>query len=206
MILDGLVLGGWAGLFKRSFCYFWRHFWVILEWKQFDVNNLNESDFFVACFPKTLPRAAMRNRDRLEKLKLNGDINDELLEPPQENSLKDLLNTLKRLFTNKVLVCNNIASIFYVFGYIPYFKYQAKYIEVQYLFSSSTANMITGSVSLVFTAIGFLIAGVVIQVYKPKARYLAGWNVIASALSIIGLLGFAMYGCDANNNVEIVKL
>lgn len=142
----------------------------------------------------------MRNREKLKQ-------NDKFAaEEPIDSSLADLWKTLKRLFTNKVLVCNNIAAIFYVFGYIPFFKYQAKYIEVQYLFSSSTASMITGSVSLVFTAIGFLIAGVVIQIYKPRARLLAGWNVFASICSIFGVIGFALYGCDANNNMEIVKL
>lgn len=149
-----------------------------------------------------LPRQALRNKEQLLKREKNGEVIDE----NGTTSLKDFLVTLKRLFTNKVLICNNVAAVFYVFGYIPYFKYQAKYIEVQYLFSASKANMITGTASLIFTAFGFLVGGTVIQKTRPSARKLAGWNVIASIISICGILGWAMFGCDNNNNMETLKM
>lgn len=146
----------------------------------------------------------MRNKEKLLKKEQNGGTVAD--DGTGVISFEDFLITLKRLFTNKVLICNNLATVFYVFGYIPYFKYQAKYIEVQYLFTASKANMITGMASLIFTAVGFLIGGTVIQKTRPTARKLAGWNVIASTISIFGIIGWAMSGCNNNNNIDTLKL
>lgn len=120
-------------------------------------------------------------------------------------SAKDMLETIKRLLRNKTYFCNTMAGVFYVFGYIPFFFFQAKYIQVHYLFSPSTANMITGTVSLIFAAIGLLAAGTVITVFKPRARYLALWNIITSLLSSIGILGYGFFSCTANNNALIME-
>lgn len=98
-----------------------------------------------------------------------------------------------------------MAAVFYCFGYIPFFFFQAKYIQIHFLFSPSTANLITGTVSLVFTAIGLLTAGVVITVFKPRARYLAMWNVIASIVSVFGVVGYGYFSCSASGNSLIME-
>ncbi len=55
--------------------------------------------------------------------------------------------------------------------------------------------MVTGSVTLVFSAIGVLVSGIVITKYKPKARSLAMWNVIVGAVAVFGMIGYSMLGC-----------
>lgn len=115
------------------------------------------------------------------------------------------MQTFKRLLTNKTYFCNLMAAVFYCFGYIPFFIFQAKYIQIHFLFSASTANLITGTVSLVFTAIGLLAAGIVITIFKPRARYLAMWNVITSVISICGVIGYGYFSCTANSNVLIME-
>lgn len=80
-----------------------------------------------------------------------------------------------------------------------------KYIETQYRQSASASNFITGSAGLVCSAVGVLFSGVVISKYKPRARYLAGWNVIVGAISIAGIISYAYLGCvEADNKLPVL--
>lgn len=155
-----------------------------------------------AGFPKILPRAAERKSLSRQASRLSGATVEET-EP--ETSFSDLLLTIKRLVTNKAYVFNNTASIFYFFGYMPYFLFQAKYIEIQYRLTPSQANMVTGSTSLVFSALGILIAGAVIQKIKPTSRQLTGWNIFTSICSAGLIVMYAVFGCNEINNSSIVS-
>lgn len=55
-----------------------------------------------------------------------------------------MMKTFKRLFTNYVLLCNNLAAIFYVLGAMPFFIFLPKYMEIMYAQSASFASLITG--------------------------------------------------------------
>lgn len=157
----------------------------------------------MAMFPKILPRAAMRKEDgALKNLKEEIEIKKEIVE---KASMKDLIETIKRLMRNKTYFCNTMAAIFYVFGYIPYGYFMNKYLQIQYLLTPSFANTMTGSVGLVASAVGLLSAGIVITIFKPRARYLAGWNIVTSVLSAFGLMTYGFLGCPANNNAMILK-
>ncbi|XP_058123534.1 solute carrier organic anion transporter family member 74D-like [Anopheles ziemanni] len=170
---------------------------------------------FFASFPKVLPRTAERvtlSRQASRASQANstaGNGGPDYMVPEEDDldkkvSFSDMLVTIRRLVTNKAYVFNNSASIFYFFGYMPFFLFQAKYIEIQYRLTPSQANMVTGSVSLVFSALGILIAGFVIQRLRVTSRQLAGWNVITSILSAAGIVGYAWFGCSALNNADIV--
>uniref|UniRef100_A0AAG5DD52 Solute carrier organic anion transporter family member n=1 Tax=Anopheles atroparvus TaxID=41427 RepID=A0AAG5DD52_ANOAO len=166
---------------------------------------------FFASFPKVLPRTAERvtlsrqaSRASAANSTGNGAPMEEEEDLDKKVSFSDMLVTIRRLVTNKAYVFNNSASIFYFFGYMPFFLFQAKYIEIQYRLTPSQANMVTGSVSLVFSALGILIAGFVIQKLRVTSRQLAAWNVITSILSAAGIFGYAWFGCSALNNADIV--
>uniref|UniRef100_A0A182QAF8 Solute carrier organic anion transporter family member n=1 Tax=Anopheles farauti TaxID=69004 RepID=A0A182QAF8_9DIPT len=160
---------------------------------------------FFASFPKVLPRAAERISLSRQASRISGTSKPEdEVDADRKVSFRDMLVTVRRLVTNKAYVFNNAASIFYFFGYMPFFLFQAKYIEIQYRLTPSQANMVTGSVSLVFSALGILIAGMVIQKLRVSSRQLAGWNVITSILSALGIVGYAWFGCSALNNADIV--
>lgn len=45
-----------------------------------------------------------------------------------------------------------------------------------------------------------LVAGGVITKFKPRARYLAFWNVIVGVLSVISVLSYSFLGCDESRN------
>ncbi|XP_055609413.1 solute carrier organic anion transporter family member 74D-like [Uranotaenia lowii] len=156
-----------------------------------------------AGFPKILPRAAERKSLSRQASRASGEYVEE--DEDTQASFGDFIATVKRLATNKAYVFNNSASIFYFFGYMPYFLFQSKYIEIQYRLTPSQANMVTGSASLVFSALGVLIAGAVIQKIKPSSRQLAGWNITTSILSAAGIVLYAWLGCNALNNSAIVS-
>lgn len=106
---------------------------------------------FIGLFPKNLPRAAARKEYQMLQLKSpkqeknqNEDHEkaDEDLEEHDEvpASMNDLKNTIKRLLKNKVLMLNNWASVFYLFGFTPYWIFTPKYMESQYKQSASSSK------------------------------------------------------------------
>ena len=101
-----------------------------------------------ACIPRILPRAAVRKTLILEKLQKEGKSIQAFFEKTEaaKPSLQDLMKTFRRLSRNKVFVYNNLAAVFYLFGFMPFYTYKAKFIEVQYLVSPSVANAVTGIV------------------------------------------------------------
>lgn len=149
----------------------------------------------LALFPKTLPRAAVRRMMALERQNSVAKT-----EPELPTSVSDMMTTFWRLITNSTLMCNNLASVFYFLGYMPYWVFMAKYIETQYRQSASTSSLVTGTVGLVFSAFGILISGLIISKYKPRARYLAAWNVIVGIISVLGIISYAFLGCPASDN------
>jgi hypothetical protein len=61
-------------------------------------------------------------------------------------------------------------------------------------------KFLPGTVGLVFSAFGILISGLIISKYKPRARYLAAWNVIVGIISVLGIISYAFLGCPASDN------
>lgn len=160
---------------------------------------------FMGMFPKQLPRAAIRRRIATEKQKLGVKLSEVKKENELPASFKDMMITFKRLLKNKILMLNNIASVFYFFGFMPYWIFTPKYIETQYKQSASTSSLVTGTVALAFSAIGVLLSGIVISKYKPRARYMAAWNVLVGLLSVMGMVTYAFLGCTAAENSVIVN-
>ena len=115
----------------------------------------------IALFPKVLPREAVRRAIAKER---NKEKILESLETPPSLKVKsfgfffffivlkngtfflntDLLQTLKRLLKNKIYVCNNLASVFYCCGQMPYWIFMPKYIETQFKQNASIASFVTG--------------------------------------------------------------
>ncbi|XP_017835385.1 solute carrier organic anion transporter family member 74D [Drosophila busckii] len=138
-------------------------------------------------FPKALPGTIVRSQ------------------PLTELSLKHMLQCIRRLLRNKVYVFNNLASIFYLFGYMPYWYFTPKYIETQYKQSASKAAMATGTFGLGFSAAGVLLFGMFISKYKPSARAFAAWNALVDLLTVAGLIGYVFIGCDGSDSATAMS-
>ncbi|CAG9800804.1 unnamed protein product [Chironomus riparius] len=162
---------------------------------------------FVMCmFPKELPRAALRRKLAIERKKRGmKSLDDKEIHDEVPASLSDMFVTFKRLLKNATYMLNNISSIFYYFGFMPYWIFTPKYIETQYKQSASTSSLVTGAVGIAFSAIGILASGLVISKFKPKARSLAIWNVFVGSLSVIGILAYTQLGCAENENSVVLN-
>lgn len=77
-----------------------------------------------------------------------------------------------------------------------------KYIETQFKQSASVASFVTGTVGLVFSAIGVLASGALISRFKPRARVLAAWNFVVGAISVIGMISYVYLGCDGDQQIS----
>lgn len=178
----------------------------------------------IALFPKTLPRAHARKILALERIKTlknniknneknlvdnNNDADDvddiDIDDDHKPASWSDMMSTFKRLLTNCTLMCNNLATVFYFLGYMPYWIFMPKYIETQYKQSASVSSLITGTVGLIFSAFGILLSGMIISKYKPRARYLAGWNIIVGIVSVMGMISYAYLGCP-ENDIQVMNM
>ncbi|CAH0562581.1 unnamed protein product [Brassicogethes aeneus] len=168
--------------------------WIILGGLLFIFSTL------LAFFPKTLPRAAVRKELLKKQISKLSQKNEP--EPEIRASFKDMVKTFRRLISNPILMLNNFAAVFYFLGYMPYWIFLPKYIETQYRQSASASSLITGSAGLVFSAVGILLSGLIISRYKPRARYLAAWNVLVGAISVMGIISYAYLGCAENDNRE----
>lgn len=68
-------------------------------------------------------------------------------------------------------------------------------IETLYHQTAAASSFYTGTLAIVFSGIGVLLGGLFISKYKPSARFLAMWHVIAGTLCTIGIISYAFIGC-----------
>lgn len=117
-------------------------------------------------FPQSLPRAAVRKVIHKERIRRELS----MLQPePEKASLRgllfknklilklivilgilDMFVTFKRLLFNATLMFNNISSLFYFFGYLPFWTFTPKYIETQYRQSASVSRFFTATIAGIF--------------------------------------------------------
>ncbi|KAF7991150.1 hypothetical protein HCN44_002712 [Aphidius gifuensis] len=164
------------------------------------------------CFPKTLPRAEARrllalrinqsNDNNNDKNNNNNDTNKEVKEVV---SFWSTIEAFIRLAKNKTLVCINIASVLFVFGYCPFWYHVVKYIEVVYQLSASVSASETGNVSLWCGGLGIILSGIIVATFKPSARYLAGFNAFSCGIACLGILSYTFINCAANEN-QIIQM
>ena len=58
---------------------------------------------------------------------------------------------------------------------------------------------------IILFILGLLFAGFVISKFKPRARYLAFWNVIVGLLSVLCVLSFSLLGCEESRNAVSIS-
>ena len=58
--------------------------------------------------------------------------------------------------------------------------------------------------TLIFSSVGILLAAAVITKYRPRARLLAGWNVMVAILMTLGLISYAFLGCETNDEQALL--
>ena len=105
------------------------------------------SMFFIAgvilsLFPKELP-ASYRKRLLAQSAEVQSkETKQEIITHAEKTkpSFSDLLQTFSRLTKNKIFMVNNLSSIFYFFGYMPYWIFTPKYLEIQFRQSAAESK------------------------------------------------------------------
>lgn len=160
----------------------------------------------ISCFPRELPTKAARRQ--LEKRKAEA-MNKLLPNDPEqthETSFHDMKKTFMRLCKNKVFMFTNVASILFIMGFMPFWIFTPKYIEIQFRQTASVASLVNGTTGIVSAALGVLISGAVISKYKPRTRYMAAWNTIVGVISALGFVVYMFIGCPANETANATNI
>ncbi|KAH8258139.1 hypothetical protein KR038_006469 [Drosophila bunnanda] len=156
------------------------------------------SAFLVGIFPKETPKARVRRLKAEDREAVDASMEDP--------SFRDMLDSLKRLASNKFYVYYAIGSIFYCYSHMPYWSFMTKYMEIQFRQSASTSTLATGTWPFGFSAAGVLISGYVISKYKPRARTMAGWNFVLDYIRVVALICYALVGCDEGDRANSLSI
>lgn len=148
-------------------------------------------------------------------MKSNRDMFSEEAAPLKENpdavqygsvleipTFKQFPAAMKRLFKNKLLMCNIISGIFYILGASAYFTFMSKYLEVQFHKSAADATIITGPFTILGVVIGFLASGYIISKKKPAPSKLLMWNVIVGVIYMCGQVSYLYFTCPGEFKVK----
>lgn len=73
----------------------------------------------------------------------------EALTPPEQPSMKEFPKTVKRILTNKLLMCNIFSGVFYILSASPFISFIAKYMEVQFQTGPGGGTIIIGNFHLI---------------------------------------------------------
>lgn len=77
----------------------------------------------------------------------------------------------------------------------------AKYIETQFHKSRSESSIVTGPISLVGLALGFLLSGLTISRYRPRAKYVLLYNVIVGGIYLFGHIANLFLACTTSDDL-----
>lgn len=108
-----------------------------------------------------------------------------------------------RLLKNKLLMFNNVSTIFYILGSSGYITFLSKYMEVQFNRTSSNATIVTGPLTVIAMVTGFLASGYLISKYKPRPRILFFWNVLVGISYMIGQISYIFLSCDSGSTLTM---
>lgn len=85
--------------------------------------------------------APLQNGNPMNQYDDVADFRGSIIEFP---TLKNFPKAMMRLLTNKLLMCNIMAGIFYILGSSGYMTFLSKYLEVQFHKSAAEATIFTG--------------------------------------------------------------
>jgi hypothetical protein len=91
----------------------------------------------------------------------------------------DFFPTIKRLFTNKILLLNIAAAVFVQTAFYNYARHEANYLQSRFFLPTNeadglnnewTSQLVTSLLRPPFIALGILVVGLIISKATPKPR------------------------------------
>ena len=111
-------------------------------------------------------------------------------------SLLGAIGAVKRVIFNPLIMLFFMGNATRYSGIIGFYMLYAKYIEAQYRQSSSTAGLYIGASSLIPMAMGIFAGGLIISVFKPRARIFFIFLFLVELCTVASIGSGLFLGCD----------
>ncbi|XP_055644230.1 solute carrier organic anion transporter family member 74D [Toxorhynchites rutilus septentrionalis] len=160
--------------------------------------------FLVSLFPKRLLSTLVRQAadDIIETATNNNSQSF-----PTHKWLADvsLSASLRRLFSNSILIFNLLALVFIQTGVINFNAHEQNYLQSRFLLPTSDANglndewtsrLITNLLRPPLVALAVVVAGLIIAKANPSPRKLAAWNIFVGLVAVGTFIGFIFVTCE----------
>lgn len=159
----------------------------------------------LALFPRSLMK-----REAIFRANLNSKKNqaDTTAENSLTENLKALPKSLSRALKNPVYVFSLLSSTVFLLVIMGLYAFAAKYLEVVFLVSRTKANIIMSCISMVSSALGTMLGGVISSRLRLTVPSLMKVKLIILSLVLVIDISCLFLGCEQpeiNNNPEILS-
>ncbi|XP_039449013.1 solute carrier organic anion transporter family member 1C1 [Culex pipiens pallens] len=116
-----------------------------------------------------------------------------------------LAPSLKRVFTNGILIFNVLALVFIQTGLLNFNAHEQNYLQSQFFLPTSNVNglndewtsrLITNLLRPPVVALAIVLSGLIIAKANPSPRKLAGWNIFVGLVAVGLFIAFIFISCD----------
>uniref|UniRef100_A0A1Q3FKV0 Putative organic anion transporter polypeptide n=2 Tax=Culex tarsalis TaxID=7177 RepID=A0A1Q3FKV0_CULTA len=142
---------------------------------------------------------------------------DDIIETATNNSTQSLAGghkwladislapSLKRVFTNGILIFNVLALVFIQTGLLNFNAHEQNYLQSQFFLPTSNVNglndewtsrLITNLLRPPVVALAIVLSGLIIAKPNPNPRKLAGWNIFVGIVAVGMFIAFIFISCD----------
>ncbi|XP_005379107.1 PREDICTED: solute carrier organic anion transporter family member 1B1 [Chinchilla lanigera] len=110
-------------------------------------------------------------------------------------TMTDFLKSMKNLLTNHLYIIFVILTLMMFSGFVGGFTYIFKYVEQQYGYAISQANLL-GALTIPFMVIGMLLGGFLIKKFKMTTVGIAKYSFFTAAMSFACHMIYLLLFCD----------
>ncbi|XP_018401297.1 PREDICTED: solute carrier organic anion transporter family member 1A5 [Cyphomyrmex costatus] len=128
----------------------------------------------------------------------------------------DFWPSLCRLFTNRILICNILATAFSAMALLNFMMHENIFLESRFYIPRPTgmlrgfddplpSRLVANIGRPIMTGLIVIISGFVIAKAKPRARYIIGYNFVIVLLTIMIIIALIFVTCDKPPIVDLEK-
>lgn len=110
------------------------------------------------------------------------------VEVKEDLSLKNLPKEILEIACNPIIACQMLGNLFRGIGVIGYYVFQTRYIEAQFKQTASKASLTVGTTGFLAKIFGVSMGGLLISMFRPKARTLTTIIFLVELTSVFALL------------------